>query len=145
MTSVIDEPGHDERPRPGHGLPPIGIWWPMLERPLQRRCSRTLRRRCSASCGASSSSASSRTGRSRAARCGSGRTSALHRGMDLRRRLGLTARRTASSALHGAAHSLSWGHDRGASDRRYGRETVEFSRAIAFFDAVYAFAVTLSW
>ena len=36
MTSVIDEPGHHERPRTGHALPPIGIWWPMLERPLQR-------------------------------------------------------------------------------------------------------------
>ncbi|NUT57445.1 MAG: hypothetical protein HOQ00_01160 [Agromyces sp.] len=36
MTSVIDEPAHDDRPKPRHGLPPIGIWWPMLERPLQR-------------------------------------------------------------------------------------------------------------
>lgn len=29
------------------------------------------------------------------------------------------------------------------STREYGRDSVEFSRAIAFFDAVYAFAVTL--
>ena len=36
MSSVIDDPAHDERPRHGTGLPPIGIWWPMLERPLQR-------------------------------------------------------------------------------------------------------------
>lgn len=36
MTSLVDEPTHDDRPRPRHGLPPIGIWWPMLERPLQR-------------------------------------------------------------------------------------------------------------
>ena len=35
MTSIVDEPAHDERSRPGHGLPPIGIWWPMLERDLQ--------------------------------------------------------------------------------------------------------------
>ena len=35
MTSTI-EPAHDDRPRTGHGLPPIGLWWPMLERPLQR-------------------------------------------------------------------------------------------------------------
>jgi hypothetical protein len=34
MTSTI-EPAHDDRPRTGHGLPPIGLWWPMLERPLQ--------------------------------------------------------------------------------------------------------------
>lgn len=36
MSSVIEEPAYDERPRPRHGLPPIGMWWPMLERPLQR-------------------------------------------------------------------------------------------------------------
>lgn len=36
MSSVIDEPAHDERPMQRHGLPPIGLWWPMLERPLQR-------------------------------------------------------------------------------------------------------------
>jgi hypothetical protein len=35
MSSVIDEPTHDDRPRQRHGLPPIGLWWPMLERPLQ--------------------------------------------------------------------------------------------------------------
>lgn len=35
MTSTL-EPAHDDRPRTGHGLPPIGLWWPMLERPLQR-------------------------------------------------------------------------------------------------------------
>jgi len=35
------------------------------------------------------------------------------------------------------------GTDRGASAEEYGRDSVEFSRAIAFFDAVYAFAVTL--
>ena len=35
MTSTI-EPAHDDRTRTGHGLPPIGLWWPMLERPLQR-------------------------------------------------------------------------------------------------------------
>ena len=35
MTSIL-EPAHDDRPRHRHGLPPIGIWWPMLERPLQR-------------------------------------------------------------------------------------------------------------
>jgi hypothetical protein len=34
MTSTM-EPAHDDRPRTGHGLPPIGLWWPMLERPLQ--------------------------------------------------------------------------------------------------------------
>ena len=36
MSSVMDDPAHDERPRPRQGLPPIGIWWPMLERPLQQ-------------------------------------------------------------------------------------------------------------
>jgi len=36
MSSLVDEPANDDRPRPGSGLPPIGIWWPMLERPLQR-------------------------------------------------------------------------------------------------------------
>lgn len=36
MTSLVDEPARDERPKSRHGLPPIGIWWPMLERPLQR-------------------------------------------------------------------------------------------------------------
>lgn len=36
MSSVLDEPARDERPVSRHGLPPIGIWWPMLERPLQR-------------------------------------------------------------------------------------------------------------
>jgi uncharacterized membrane protein len=35
------------------------------------------------------------------------------------------------------------GTDAGASAEEYGRDSVEFSRAIAFFDAVYAFAVTL--
>lgn len=35
MTSLL-EPAHDDRPRNRLGLPPIGIWWPMLERPLQR-------------------------------------------------------------------------------------------------------------
>ncbi|HEX6364901.1 MAG TPA: TMEM175 family protein [Agromyces sp.] len=33
--------------------------------------------------------------------------------------------------------------DRAVADREYGRDTVEFGRAVAFFDAVYAFAVTL--
>ncbi|MFD4420598.1 hypothetical protein ACFWN7_03725 [Agromyces sp. NPDC058484] len=36
MSSVLDNPVYEERPRLRHGLPPIGIWWPMLERPLQR-------------------------------------------------------------------------------------------------------------
>ena len=36
MTSIVDEPAREERPKPRHGLPPIGIGWPMLERPLQR-------------------------------------------------------------------------------------------------------------
>ena len=36
MTSVVDEPARGERPKPSYGLPPIGLWWPMLERPLQR-------------------------------------------------------------------------------------------------------------
>lgn len=36
MSSLVDEPSRDERPKPRNGLPPIGIWWPMLERPLQR-------------------------------------------------------------------------------------------------------------
>jgi hypothetical protein len=35
MSSVIDEPAHGERAPGGHSLPPIGLWWPMLERPLQ--------------------------------------------------------------------------------------------------------------
>jgi hypothetical protein len=35
MSSIIDHPEHDERRRGAHGLPPIGVWWPMLERPLQ--------------------------------------------------------------------------------------------------------------
>lgn len=35
------------------------------------------------------------------------------------------------------------GTDAGASAEEYERDSVEFSRAIAFFDAVYAFAVTL--
>jgi hypothetical protein len=35
MSSVIHEQAHDERPTQRLGLPPIGIWWPMLERPLQ--------------------------------------------------------------------------------------------------------------
>ncbi len=34
--TIIDEPEHDERPARAYGLPPIGLWWPMLERPLQR-------------------------------------------------------------------------------------------------------------
>lgn len=34
--TIIDGPEHDERPARIHGLPPIGLWWPMLERPLQR-------------------------------------------------------------------------------------------------------------
>ncbi len=34
--TIIDGPEHDERPARTHGLPPIGLWWPMLERPLQR-------------------------------------------------------------------------------------------------------------
>jgi uncharacterized membrane protein len=33
--------------------------------------------------------------------------------------------------------------DRPKPEREYGRDTVEFGRAVAFFDAVYAFAVTL--
>ena len=36
MTSLLDQPEHDERPTGRHGLPPIGLWWPMLESPLQR-------------------------------------------------------------------------------------------------------------
>ncbi|MFB6612503.1 hypothetical protein ACFCVO_19440 [Agromyces sp. NPDC056379] len=36
MSSVIDEPAHDERASRADGLPPIGLWWPMLERPLRR-------------------------------------------------------------------------------------------------------------
>ncbi len=34
--TIIDRPEHDERPARTYGLPPIGLWWPMLERPLQR-------------------------------------------------------------------------------------------------------------
>ncbi|HET8779905.1 MAG TPA: TMEM175 family protein, partial [Agromyces sp.] len=34
--------------------------------------------------------------------------------------------------------------ERGAPTKsRYGRDSVEFARAVAFFDAVYAFAITL--
>ena len=36
MTSMIDDRAHGERSRNLHGLPPIGLWWPMLERPLKR-------------------------------------------------------------------------------------------------------------
>ena len=36
MSSVIDDRAHGERSRSGQPLPPIGLWWPMLERPLQR-------------------------------------------------------------------------------------------------------------
>jgi hypothetical protein len=36
MSSLIEDPAHDERPRHGNRLPPIGLWWPMLERPMQR-------------------------------------------------------------------------------------------------------------
>ena len=36
MTSIVDQPTQDDRQRSWHGLPSIGIWWPMLERPLQR-------------------------------------------------------------------------------------------------------------
>ncbi|WP_022894301.1 hypothetical protein [Agromyces subbeticus] len=35
MSSILDDPAHDERAKRAHGLPPIGLWWPMLERPLQ--------------------------------------------------------------------------------------------------------------
>jgi hypothetical protein len=34
--TIIDGPEHDERSTRTYGLPPIGLWWPMLERPLQR-------------------------------------------------------------------------------------------------------------
>jgi hypothetical protein len=33
---MIDDRAHGERSRNLHGLPPIGLWWPMLERPLKR-------------------------------------------------------------------------------------------------------------
>ena len=36
MTSMIDDRAHGERSRNLRGLPPIGLWWPMLERPLKR-------------------------------------------------------------------------------------------------------------
>ena len=36
MSSVLDEHAHDERAVRVGGLPPIGLWWPMLERPLRR-------------------------------------------------------------------------------------------------------------
>ncbi|WP_350349333.1 hypothetical protein ABIQ69_05270 [Agromyces sp. G08B096] len=35
MTTILEPPA-PERPRTGQILPPIGLWWPMLERPLQR-------------------------------------------------------------------------------------------------------------
>ncbi|AWB94791.1 hypothetical protein DCE93_03230 [Agromyces badenianii] len=35
MSSVLDDPAHDASAQRMHGLPPIGLWWPMLERPLQ--------------------------------------------------------------------------------------------------------------
>ncbi|WP_157002019.1 hypothetical protein [Agromyces laixinhei] len=35
MNSILDDPAHDERGQHSNGLPPIGVWWPMLERPLQ--------------------------------------------------------------------------------------------------------------
>lgn len=36
MSSVIDDRTHGERHRSGQPLPPIGLWWPMLERTLKR-------------------------------------------------------------------------------------------------------------
>ena len=41
MTSLLDDrthddPTNDDRPHPAGTLPPIGLWWPMLERPLKR-------------------------------------------------------------------------------------------------------------
>jgi hypothetical protein len=36
MSSVLDDRAFDERPHDLHALPPIGLWWPMLERTLQR-------------------------------------------------------------------------------------------------------------
>ena len=36
MSSVLHDRAHGERSRNMHGLPPIGLWWPMLERPLKR-------------------------------------------------------------------------------------------------------------
>lgn len=35
MTSILEDP-HDERTSRASGLPSIGLWWPMLERPLRR-------------------------------------------------------------------------------------------------------------
>jgi hypothetical protein len=36
MTSIADLAPRDDRRRRQHGLPPIGLWWPRLEHPLQR-------------------------------------------------------------------------------------------------------------
>ena len=36
MSSVLDGPERDERSSALDALPSIGIWWPMLEAPLQR-------------------------------------------------------------------------------------------------------------
>ncbi|MFB9310547.1 hypothetical protein BJY17_000005 [Agromyces hippuratus] len=36
MSSVLDDVPHHERVAHVNGLPPIGLWWPMLERPLRR-------------------------------------------------------------------------------------------------------------
>ncbi len=35
MSSLLDDRAHGRRSRNAHDLPPIGLWWPMLERPLQ--------------------------------------------------------------------------------------------------------------
>ena len=94
MTSTI-EPAHDDRPRTGHGLPPIGLWWPMLERPLQREVLENLDaplrgvvvRRIFELCELDHEPVP------RARRAPRGERARLHRRLDARGRLGLTARR----------------------------------------------------
>ncbi|GAA1506809.1 hypothetical protein BJ978_003257 [Agromyces terreus] len=36
MSSVIDQPSRSPGRRPSRGLPPIGTWWTLLDRGLQR-------------------------------------------------------------------------------------------------------------
>ena len=92
MSSLVDDPAHDERPRHGTGLPPIGIWWPMLERPLQREVLENLEaplrgavvQRIYDLCELERRADPPRRRPTRCQRAG------LHRGLDARRRLGLT-------------------------------------------------------
>ena len=36
MSTMTDSAARGDRRRRGHDLPPIGLWWPRLEHPLQR-------------------------------------------------------------------------------------------------------------